>query len=169
MNCAALPSTLIESELFGHEKGAFSGADRLRKGRFELADKGTFLLDEIGELPLELQPKLLRVLETGEFERVGSSETRNVDVRVIAATNRDLKAEVEQKRFRSDLYYRLAVFPIEVPPLRKRRDDILLLAMYFLAAQERYSTANRSRRSPKQWWPPSRPMTGRETCGSSRT
>ena len=135
VNCAALPSTLIESELFGHERGAFSGAERLRKGRFELADQGTILLDEIGEMPLELQPKLLRVLETGEFERVGSSETRRIDARVIAVTNRDLEKAVEEGRFRSDLFYRLAVFPAHVPPLRSRREDIPLLANYFLSLQ----------------------------------
>jgi transcriptional regulator with GAF, ATPase, and Fis domain len=135
VNCAALPSTLIESELFGHEKGAFSGADRLRQGRFELADRGTIFLDEVGELPVELQGKLLHVLQTGEFERVGSSKTLRTDARVIAATNRHLLDEVEAGRFRSDLYYRLAVFPIEVPPLRHRRDDVPLLATYFLARQ----------------------------------
>ena len=135
VNCAALPSTLIESELFGHERGAFTGADRRRRGRFELADKGTLLLDEIGELPLELQGQLLHVLQTGEFERVGSSETLKCDVRIIAATNRDLAQAVQEERFRSDLYYRLAVFPIEVPPLRRRKEDIPLLAMYFLALQ----------------------------------
>jgi PAS domain S-box-containing protein len=135
VNCAALPSTLIESELFGHERGAFSGADRQRKGRFELADGGTLFLDEIGELPLELQSKLLHVLQSGEFERLGSSKTRHADVRVIAATNRDLRDEVKEGRFRSDLYYRLAVFPIEVPPLRERRSDIQLLTLYFLARQ----------------------------------
>jgi len=133
VNCATLPGTLIESELFGHEKGAFSGADRLRRGRFELADGGTLVLDEIGELPLDLQPKLLHVLQTGEFQRVGSSQTLDADARVIAATNRDLPKAVETGRFRSDLFYRLAVFPIEVPPLRRRRDDIELLTAYFLS------------------------------------
>lgn len=132
VNCAALPATLIESELFGHEKGSFSGAEATRKGRFELADQGTLLLDEIGELPLELQSKLLHVLQSGDFERLGSSQTRRCDVRVIAATNRDLRREVSAGRFRADLYYRLAVFPIEVPPLRDRRDDVALLAAYFL-------------------------------------
>ena len=132
VNCGALPTTLIESELFGHEKGAFTGADAARDGRFELADQGTLFLDEIGELSLELQAKLLRVLEDGEFERLGSSKTRRVDVRVIAATNRNLEAAVRDGHFRSDLFYRLAVFPIELPPLRDRRDDIPLLATYFL-------------------------------------
>jgi transcriptional regulator with GAF, ATPase, and Fis domain len=135
VNCAALPATLIESELFGHEKGAFSGALQRRFGRFELADGGTIFLDEIGELSDQIQAKLLRVLESGEFERVGSSATQRVDVRVIAATNRDLPHAVAEGRFRDDLYYRLRVFPIEVPPLRERREDIPLLAAYFLEKQ----------------------------------
>ncbi len=132
VSCPVLPSMLIENELFGHEKGAFSGADAAHKGRIELADQGTLFLDEIGELPLDLQAKLLRTLQDGEFERLGSSKTKRVDIRVIAATNRDLRSAVREGLFRSDLFYRLAVFPIELPPLRNRRDDIPLLAKYFL-------------------------------------
>jgi formate hydrogenlyase transcriptional activator len=132
VHCAALPATLIESELFGHEKGAFTGATARKLGRFELADGGTIFLDEIGELPLDLQAKLLRVLQDGEMERLGSETTRTVDVRVIAATNRDLRAAVRTGSFRADLYYRLAVFPIEVPPLRERKDDVPLLVWYML-------------------------------------
>lgn len=132
VNCATLPANLIESELFGHEKGAFTGAHAKKIGRFELADGGTIFLDEIGELPLELQAKLLRILQEGEFERVGSSSTQKINVRVIAATNRDLKYEVEEGRFRLDLYFRLSVFPIELPPLRARKEDIPLLVWYFI-------------------------------------
>jgi formate hydrogenlyase transcriptional activator len=130
VNCAALPANLIESELFGHEKGAFTGALSRKIGRFELANKGTIFLDEVGDLPLDLQSKLLRVLQEGEFERLGNPVTMKVDVRIIAATNRDLTQEVRKNTFREDLYYRLNVFPIVIPPLRERKDDIPLLAKY---------------------------------------
>ena len=132
INCAALPSNLIESELFGHEKGAFTGAHSTQLGRFEVANGATLFLDEIGDLPLELQPKLLRVIQDGEFERLGSSRTIKVDVRIIAATNRNLEEEVRKGRFREDLWYRLNVFPITVPPLRDRKADIPLLVDFFV-------------------------------------
>ena len=132
VNCATLPANLIESELFGHEKGSFTGSLAKHLGRFEVANGGTFFLDEIGELPLELQGKLLRVLQEGEFERVGSSRTIKVDTRIIAATNRNLEEEVRQGRFREDLWYRLNIFPITTPPLRDRPDDIPLLVDFFI-------------------------------------
>jgi transcriptional regulator with GAF, ATPase, and Fis domain len=132
VNCSALPANLIESELFGHEKGAFTGAISRKTGRFELANEGTIFLDEIGDLPLELQAKLLRVLQEGEFERLGNSKTTSVDVRVIAATNRNLENMIKNGTFREDLFYRLNVFPIRIPPLRERKGDIPVLVKHFV-------------------------------------
>lgn len=137
MNCAAIPGPLLESELFGHERGAFTGACSQTKGRFQLAHLGTLFLDEIGDLPLELQPKLLRALQEQEFERLGSSQTIHVDVRVVAATDRDLSQLVAARQFRADLYYRLNVIPILLPPLRERAEDIPALVRYFV---QRFST-----------------------------
>jgi formate hydrogenlyase transcriptional activator len=137
LNCAAIPFDLLESELFGHEKGAFTGAIAQKIGRFELADKGTLFLDEVGDIPLALQPKLLRVLQEEEFERLGSGHTHKVDIRLVAATHRDLTEMMKRNEFRSDLYYRLNVFPILVPPLRERREDIVPLVMHYVEVYTR--------------------------------
>jgi formate hydrogenlyase transcriptional activator len=137
LNCAAIPAGLLESELFGHERGAFTGALMQKKGRFELADQGSLFLDEIGDISLELQPKLLRAVQEQEFERLGSTRTIEVDVRMIAATHRDLPGLIRDGKFREDLFYRLNVFPIEIPPLRERRDDIPLLVNYFVSTLSR--------------------------------
>jgi len=159
LNCAAIPFDLLESELFGHEKGAFTGAIAQKIGRFEMANKGTLFLDEIGDIPLALQPKLLRVLQEQEFERLGSTRTHQVDVRLVAATNRDLANMVKQGKFRSDLYYRLNVFPVLLPPLRDRREDIPALVQHFVELYARrmgkqiedISPATMSALSSHQW------------------
>jgi len=144
LNCAAIPSGLLESELFGHERGAFTGAITQKIGRVEVADQGSLFLDEIGDIPLELQPKLLRVLQEREFERLGSTRTKKIDVRIVAATHRDLEGMILKGQFRSDLYYRLNVFPISIPPLRERPEDIPLLVQYFIreAARRLNKTIN---------------------------
>ena len=137
LNCAAIPSGLLESELFGHEKGAFTGALMQKRGRFELADQGSFFLDEIGDITMDLQPKLLRALQEQEFERLGSTKTIHVDARLVAATHRDLEGMIRNNQFREDLFYRLRVFPIEIPPLRERREDIQLLVHFFVSRLSR--------------------------------
>jgi formate hydrogenlyase transcriptional activator len=149
LNCAAIPSGLVESELFGHEKGAFTGALMQKQGRFELADRGSLFLDEIGDISLELQPKLLRALQEQEFERLGSTRTIRVDVRLIAATHRNLQDMIRKNQFREDLFYRLNVFPIEIPPLRERREDIPLLVHYFVLCHSR-QMQKRIKSVPKQ-------------------
>jgi DNA-binding NtrC family response regulator len=153
VNCAALSAGLLESELFGHERGAFTGADRMRKGRFELADGGTILLDEVSEIDPSLQAKLLRVLQERAFERVGSSQTRRVDVRVVATTNRDLLAEMAEGRFREDLYYRLNVLPVRLRPLRERREEIPLLAEHFLKRHRKRVSNGAMKRLCEYEWP----------------
>jgi hypothetical protein len=165
---AAMPSGLLESELFGHARGAFTGALAQTLGRFELAHQGTLLLDEIGDLPVDVQPKLLRVLQEHAFERLGSTRTRRVDVRLVAATNRELAPLVEAGQFRADLYYRLHVFPITVPPLRQRAADIPLLVRYFVR-HTRGSWGGASTPSPPTPGRPSRTLTGRAPCGNSST
>ncbi len=149
LNCAAIPSGLVESELFGHEKGAFTGALMQKQGRFELADRGSLFLDEIGDISLELQPKLLRALQEHEFERLGSTKTIRVDVRLIAATHRNLQEMIQNSQFREDLFYRLNVFPIEIPALRERREDIPLLVHYFVLRHSR-QMQKRIKAVPKQ-------------------
>ncbi len=166
VNCAAIPETLLESELFGHVRGAFTGATSNKKGKFALADGGTIFLDEIGTLTNALQAKLLRVLQEREFEPLGAERTQKVDVRVIAATNRDLRAMVADGRFQEDLYYRLSVIPVELPPLRERRDDIPLLVDHFVRKAAPASASSRWTSPP---WTRSPPTTGRATCASSRT
>ena len=168
INCGAIPENLLESELFGHEKGAFTGAHIQRKGRFEMAEGGTLFLDEIGELPLALQVKLLRFLQERVIERVGGREQIEVDTRVVAATNRDLKEAMKEGNFREDLYFRLGVILMSLAPLREREGDVILLAKAFL---ERYADENkkRSRDLPTRRWLPSSNMLGLAMSGSWRT
>ena len=168
VNCGSIPRELFESEFFGHVEGAFTGAVRDRAGRFQLADGGTLFLDEVGEIPLELQSKLLRVLQEGTFERIGEEKSQHVDVRIIAATNRDLKKDVEEKRFRQDLYYRLSVFPVEVAPLRERAEDIPLLAANFLSQTCRRLGLTKPRLKQRHV-KHCKATNGREMFGSCRT
>jgi formate hydrogenlyase transcriptional activator len=160
LNCAAIPTGLLESELFGHERGAFTGAIAQKIGRLELADQGSLFLDEVGDIPIDIQPKLLRALQEREFERLGSNRTKRVDVRLVAATNRNLEEMMEKREFRSDLYYRLNVFPIRIPPLRERPEDIPLLVRYFtqkygrLMNKEIESIPSAAMRKLSSWqWP----------------
>ena len=168
LNSAAIPDELLESELFGHEKGAFTGAIAPRIGRFEMADTGTLFLDEIGDIPLALQPKLLRVLQEQEFERVGSGTTHRINVRLVAATHRDLTQMVSQREFRMDLYYRLNVFPVELPPLRERRQDIPQLVSHFVEIFSRRMGKRIITYRRTQWMHSPR-IPGRATCGNYRT
>ena len=161
LNCAAIPGALLESELFGHERGAFTGACTQVPGRFQMADRGTLFLDEIGDMPLEIQPKLLRALQEQEFERLGSSQTVQVNVRVVAATNQNLAELVSKKLFRADLFYRLNVIPLSLPPLRERIQDILPLTEFFELNSPTVSI-RRSIRFPMKWWMFSNYTTGRE-------
>ena len=166
VNCAAIPEELIESELFGHEKGAFTGANAAKRGRFDLAHNSTLFLDEIGDMSLKTQAKILRILQEQKFERVGGTKTINVEVRVIAATNKNLEEEIEKGLFRQDLYYRLNVIPVEVPPLRDRRQDIPLLVRDFLQEFSPGKTTPKSKPSPTRPSRPSPPGNGPATCAN---
>ncbi len=169
VNCAAIPDELIESELFGHERGAFTGATTKRRGKFELADGGTIFLDEVGDMSLKTQAKVLRVLQEQTFERVGGSETLTVDVRVIAASNKDLEEEIRKGTFREDLFYRLNVIPFEVPPLRERKEDIALLAAHFLGLFSREYGKRQKSAEPRGAWTCSSSTPGRGTSASCAT